>query len=194
MQKNNIILASSSRYRKQLLKKLPLNFTTANPDIDESRNHNETPKQLALRLALSKARALQCEYNQHLIIASDQVAMLDNQQLTKPGDFNKNIEQLKACSGHHVDFYTSICILDSASGQYYCDIDKTTVWFKKLSTAQITRYVDLDQAFDCAGGFKVESLGIALFDRIESQDPNALIGLPLIRLINLFHKFGVQVI
>ena len=194
MLKNHIVLASSSCYRKQLLEKLPLRFTTASPAIDESRNYNEPPKQLALRLALSKARALQIKYNQHLIIASDQVAMLDNQQLTKPGNLNKNIEQLKACSGRHIDFYTSICLLDSNSGKHYCDIDQTTVWFKKLSMTQITRYVHLEQAFDCAGGFKAEGLGITLFERIESQDPNALIGLPMIKLINLLQKFGVEVL
>ena len=194
MQKQRIVLASSSQYRKHLLDKLPINYISVSPEINESADDNESPSQLALRLALTKARALQAEYNQHLIIGSDQVAMLDNQQLTKPGNRNRTIEQLTSCSGHFVDFYTSVCLLDSASGEYYCDLDKTTVWFKTLSAMQIKRYVDLDQPYDCAGGFKVEGLGIALFDRIEGEDPNALIGLPMIKLINLLERFGIMVL
>ncbi len=194
MQTYKLVLASSSQYRQQLLKKLPISFITANPEIDESSEHNESPQHLAQRLAVTKAKAVQAQFKQHLIIASDQVAILDGVQLTKPGDRKHTIKQLEACSSRSVDFYTSICLLDSASGKYYCDLDKTTVYFKKLSKKQIVRYVDLDRPYDCAGGFKVEGLGIVLFERIQGEDPNALIGLPMIKLINLFEQFGVTVL
>lgn len=194
MQNYKFVLASSSIYRKQLLEKLPISFITVSPEVDELAKNSELPEQLAHRLAVAKARAVQTQFTQHLIIASDQVAILNGQQLTKPGDRNRTIKQLELCSGHRVAFYTSICLLNSTNGEYYCDIDKTTVHFKNLSKEQIIRYVDLDQPYDCAGGFKVEGLGIALFKGIEGQDPNALIGLPLIKLINLFEKFGVTLL
>jgi MAF protein len=194
MQTYKVVLASSSEYRKQLLEKLPISFIIASPEIDEIAKYNESLQQLARRLAIAKAQAVQDQFKQHLIIASDQVAILDGRQLTKPGGRKQTIEQLEACSSRSVDFYTSICLLDSASGKYYCDLDKTTVYFKELSKKQIIRYVDLDRPYDCAGGFKVEGLGIALFERIQGEDPNALIGLPTIKLINLFEQFGVTVL
>jgi len=187
MKNRPLVLASSSPYRKALLDKLQLKFICANPDINETAINNEKPKELALRLAKEKAKALAESYPNHLIIASDQVALLGNVQLHKPHNHANTIKQLQQSSGKSVTFYTSICILNS-------DIDLCTVYFKSLNEQQIIRYVNSEQPYDCAGGFKSEGLGIALFDRIEGDDPNALIGLPLIKLIALLQKYNIAVI
>lgn len=189
-----LILASSSLYRKNLLQKLKLKFITASPDIDEHPLLNEQPDKLAIRLATEKALALKDDYPNHLIIGSDQVASFDNHILGKPGNHQSTIKQLELQSGCAVNFYTSICVLDSLSGQYYTDIDLCTTYFKKLTAKQILNYVTLDTPYDCAGGFKAEGLGISLFDKIEGEDPNSLIGLPLIKLIKILELFGIQVI
>jgi MAF protein len=189
-----LILASSSVYRRRLLQKLHIEFTFEAPNIDEHPVDNEHPEVLALRLAKEKARALQSKYPHHLIISSDQVANFGNQILGKPGNYQNTVQQLKLQSGQSVKFYTSICVLDSASNQFYTDIDCCTVHFKKLTDQQIINYVTIDQPYNCAGGFKSEGLGIALFNKIEGDDPNALIGLPLIKLIKLLEKLDVQVI
>lgn len=189
-----LVLASSSPYRKDLLAKLGLLFEAVSPSIDESPQPHETPEDLALRLAKEKAQALAKKFSTHLIIGSDQVAMLSGRQLTKPGDRDRAISQLRAASGRAVTFYTSICVLDSASEDAKLDLDRTIVHFRTLADSQIEHYVDRDRPFDCAGGFKSESLGIALFEKIETEDPNALIGLPLIRLIRLLEAFGVTLI
>ncbi|NOR72031.1 MAG: septum formation inhibitor Maf [Methylomarinum sp.] len=189
-----LILASSSLYRKSLLQKLNLEFITASPDIDEHPKPNEQPDKLALRLAIEKALALQSDYPSHLIIGSDQVASFDNHILGKPGNHQNTIKQLKLQSGRSVNFYTSVCVLDASSGRYYTDIDLCTTYFKKLSDQQILNYVNLDTPYNCAGGFKAEGLGISLFDKIEGEDPNSLIGLPLIKLIKILERFDIQVI
>lgn len=189
-----LILASSSPYRKAVLEKLGLPFAAKSPDIDESPLPDEPPARSAARLAELKCRALQEKYPNHLIIGSDQVAMLDAKQLIKPGNRANAIKQLREASGRLVVFYTGICLLDAVSGRGETEVDRCTVRFRKLSDTQIENYVDRDQPFDCAGSFKSESLGIALFERIEGDDPNALIGLPLIRLIGLLKKYGVNVI
>ena len=189
-----LVLASSSTYRKALLEKLHLNFICADPDIDETAKTNENPSQLALRLAEEKSRALASTYPNHLIIASDQVAMLNQTQLTKPGNKLDSIKQLQLSSGNKVKFYTSICILNSATNEIKSDLDICTVYFKNLNDQQIKNYVALEKPYDCAGSFKSEGLGIALFERIESNDPNALIGLPLIKLIGLLEEFNIMVL
>ncbi|OQK15697.1 septum formation inhibitor Maf [Methyloprofundus sedimenti] len=194
MQTNNLVLASSSKYRKTLLEKLRLNFICADPGIDESSKKNENPKQLALRLAKEKAHALVPDYPGHLIIASDQVAILDQVQLQKPGNRQNAIKQLQLSSGSKVIFYTSVCILNSATNEIKYDLDSCTVYFKKLNDQQIKNYVDLEKPYGCAGSFKSEGLGIALFERIEGDDPNALIGLPLIKLIGLLDAFNIDVL
>jgi len=194
MKNRPLVLASSSPYRKALLDKLQLKFICANPDIDETAINNEKPKELALRLAKEKAKALAESYPNHLIIASDQVALLGNVQLHKPHNHANTIKQLQQSSGKSVTFYTSICILNSATQEINSDIDLCTVYFKSLNEQQIIRYVNSEQPYDCAGGFKSEGLGIALFDRIEGDDPNALIGLPLIKLIALLQKYNIAVI
>jgi len=194
MKTNNLVLASSSAYRKALLKKLHLSFACASPDIDESKKKGESPGQMALRLADKKANALTASYPQHLIIASDQVAMLGEVQLKKPGTHGNATEQLLRCSGKSVKFYTSVCVLNSASGELKSALDTCTVNFKKLSKQQILNYIELEQPLDCAGSFKSEGLGIALFERIEGDDPNALIGLPLIQLISLLEAFNISIL
>ncbi|RLA25676.1 MAG: septum formation inhibitor Maf [Gammaproteobacteria bacterium] len=194
MKTNNLVLASSSSYRKVLLQKLHLQFVCAAPDIDESEKTGEPPTQMALRLAKEKAYALSSSYPKHIIIASDQLAMLEQTQLKKPGNKNNAIKQLQLCSGKTVKFYTSVCILDSATSELKSAIDTCTVHFKKLTEQQIIHYIELEQPYDCAGSFKSEGLGIALFERIEGDDPNALIGLPLIKLISLLDAFNISVL
>jgi len=189
-----IILASSSKYRSQLLQKLGLKFTSIAPNIDESILKNELPEQLALRLAKQKAQAIQTKAPNHLIIASDQVASCGNKILGKPEGFEETVKQLKLQSGQTVHFLTAICILDSENNKTLTDIDICTVYFRQLTEQQIFNYVEIEQPYDCAGGFKSEGLGIALFERIEGDDPNSLIGLPLIKLITLLHNFDVDIL
>lgn len=189
-----IVLASGSRYRAELLEKLHLPFVANSSDIDETPLEGETPHELAMRLSQAKAQAIAHIFPNHLLIGSDQVAACDNHFLHKPGSRDQAIRQLKMQSGQSIQFYTGISVLNSATGHCLNDIDICSVHFKPLSDRQIERYVDLERPFDCAGSFKSEGLGIALFSRIEGDDPNALIGLPLIKLIALLAEFGVAII
>lgn len=189
-----IVLASGSHYRAELLGKLHLYFISCSSNIDESAHDGESAAQLAMRLSEAKANALRADYPRHLIIGSDQVAVCGSQFLNKPGNREQAIRQLQAQSGQIVQFYTGISVLDSASGRCLSDIDICSVHFKTLNDRQIEHYVDLEQPFDCAGSFKSEGLGIALFSGIEGNDPNALIGLPLIKLIALLERFGVNIL
>lgn len=191
---NNIILASSSVYRQTIFSKLQLSFHAESPEIDETLKPGEKSVKAAVRLATSKALSLADKYPEHIIIGSDQIAILDNRQLSKPGSRKATIAQLHASSGRSVEFFTGICVLNSRTRLFYTDIDKCTVYFKKLTNDQIERYVDIEKPFDCSGGFKSEGLGIALFERIEGDDPNSLIGLPLIKLIGLLNHCGIKVI
>lgn len=189
-----LLLASSSPFRQELLAKLGLPFSAASPDLDESPKPDETPEQLCQRLALEKAQALAPQYPGHLIIGSDQVALLEGIKLGKPGTQANAIKQLRAASGKAVSFYTSVCLLEPESGQFLLDMDLTVAHFRTLSDGQIEQYVKNDSPTQCAGGFKSESLGIALLEKLETEDPNALVGLPLIRLIRMLEKFGVAVL
>ncbi|TAN52770.1 MAG: septum formation inhibitor Maf [Methylococcaceae bacterium] len=190
----SLVLASGSTYRRQLLSKLGLAFECAAPDVDESRRPGEAAMALAGRLAESKARALAEVFPAHLIIGSDQVACVDGRLLGKPGGRAGAIQQLQLVQGKPVRFYTGLYVFNSREQRGLAEMDVTTVHFRPLSTQQIEAYVDREQPYDCAGGFKSESLGIALFDRIEGEDPNALVGLPLIRLVRLLEPFGVEVL
>ncbi|NJD05233.1 MAG: septum formation inhibitor Maf [Methylococcaceae bacterium] len=189
-----LVLATGSRYRRQLLGKLELPFDSASPDIDESHRPGESPMALARRLASEKAMALANQFPDHLIIGSDQVAELNGRALGKPGTHSRATAQLRAASGNTMVFFTAVCVLDSRSTLSRSDVDRTVVYFRPLTDQQIERYVDREQPLDCAGSFKSEGLGIALFEKIDGEDPNALIGLPLIRLIRILEAFGCRVL
>lgn len=188
-----LVLASSSIYRRQLLERLQLPFTCACPNIDERPLADEAPQMLVQRLALAKARALSNQFLQHLIIGSDQVAVLDGKIIGKPNTEAKAIAQLQAASGRSLVFYTGLCLLDSASGNYQLDAISFTVNFRKLSDEQIKRYIAQEVPLDCAGSFKAEGLGISLFRSTDGEDATSLIGLPLIRLCDMLNQAGVQV-
>lgn len=190
----SIVLASSSVYRRALLTKLGLPFEWGNPAIDETAQPGESAPALVERLARAKATALAARYPAHLIIGSDQVACLDGNILGKPGDRVRAQAQLRAASGRRVEFLTGLCLLDSASGTTTSLVEPFAVVFRQLQEAEIERYLEREQPYDCAGSFKSEGLGIALFERLEGDDPNALVGLPLIRLVTLLAGAGVAVI
>ena len=183
-----LILASTSRYRRELLARLRLDFEIARPDVDESALRGENPTALAQRLALAKAQAIAAQSPGAWVIGSDQVADLGGVALGKSGGRAAAIAQLQAMSGHPVAFHTAICVL--RDDLRFTATDTTTVRFRALALTEVERYVDAEQPFDCAGSFKSEGLGIALFDAIESQDPTALIGLPLIATARLLRQAG----
>jgi MAF protein len=188
-----LVLASSSPYRRELLTRLHLPFTWSAPQIDEKRHPNEDADTLVRRLSLEKAQALLATHPQHLIIGSDQVAVLGTQILGKPHTLERACEQLMAASGNSVTFLTGLTLLNSATGQQQTDCVPFTVHFRTLSEAQIMRYLTAEQPFDCAGSFKAEGLGISLFRNTEGSDSNSLIGLPLIRLVDMLQASGVEI-
>lgn len=189
----NLLLASSSRYRRELLDRLRVPFECASPDIDESRLPGETPYALVSRLARLKAEALAPDYGGHLIIGSDQMAVLGDRVLGKPGSFDKAREQLLAASGRSVCFLTGLALLDSASGRCQVDVVAFTVHMRQLSVAQVERYLLAEQPYDCAGSFKAEGLGVSLFQRTEGEDATSLVGLPLIRLVDMLTREGLHI-
>ena len=186
-----LLLASSSPFRRQLLDKLGLDFIHQSPDIDESRLAGESPVALVMRLARGKAAALADSHPDTLIIGSDQVAVIGDQVLGKPGTREKAIEQLSAASGQRVTFLTGLCLLNTATGRTQVACDPFHVQFRTLRPAQIERYVDAEQPLNCAGSFKSEGLGIVLFKALEGRDPNTLVGLPLILLTEFLAAEGV---
>jgi MAF protein len=187
-----ILLASSSRYRRELLARLGLAIEWANPNIDESPLLKENADALVMRLSLAKAKALASEYPKHLIIGSDQVAVAADQIMGKPHTYERAFAQLRAASGSQVVFKTGLCLLDSASGQSQVCVEEFTVYFRELSNEQIHHYLTYEQPYDCAGSFKCEGLGIVLFSKLRGDDPNTLIGLPLIRLVDMLKNAGVD--
>lgn len=190
----SIVLASSSPYRRKLLEQIDLPFEWASPDVDETGLPGEMPLALVKRLAQLKAEALATRYPAHWIIGSDQAASLDGQILGKPGNLDNARRQLRTCSGRRVEFLTGLCLLNSENRKYETIVEPFAAVFRNLSDEQIERYLEREQPFDCAGSFKVEGLGIALFERLEGNDPNALIGLPLIQLVTLLQRAGIDVI
>ena len=188
----NLVLASSSPYRRALLKRLGIPFEHAAPEVDETPRTGETAEQLTLRLALDKARALAGRYADHLIIGSDQVLLLDGQAVSKPGTHAAATDQLRRCSGRTVQFTTSLCLLNSATDNYQLTSEPFMVSFRELDDDSIERYLQREQPYDCAGSFKMEGLGISLFRALRGDDPNSLIGLPLIRLCEMLRQEGVQ--
>lgn len=189
-----LILGSSSPFRQSLLQRLGLDFSTAVPDIDESSREGESPQDLVTRLAEEKARAVAQEHPRSLIIGCDQVACIDGEILGKPGNRQAAIQQLSRASGNWVHFFTGLCLLNSESTRVQVVCEPFQVQFRRLSRAQIESYLDREQPFNCAGSFRSEGLGIALFERMRGDDPNALIGLPMIRLITLLGNEEVTVI
>lgn len=187
-----LVLASTSRYRRELLARLQLPFESAAPDVDETALRGETPPQTALRLAQLKARAVAQKFPAALIIGSDQVATLDGAQIGKPGGHARALAQLKSMQGRAVIFHTALCLLNSASGRMQVREIPVTVHFRQLSDAQIEAYLRKEQPYDCAGSAKSEGLGIALVERYEGDDPNALIGLPLIALTDMLRGEGLD--
>ena len=185
-----LLLASSSPYRRELLERLRLPFDWASPDIDESQLPNEAPDALVSRLARQKAEALAPTHRQHLIIGSDQVAVCGDQVLGKPYTFAKACAQLLQASGRSVNFLTGLALLDAASNRCQVDVVAFTVHMRELSEAQIERYLLAEQPYDCAGSFKAEGLGVSLFKRTEGVDATSLIGLPLIRLVDMLLHEG----
>ncbi|UAL42242.1 Maf-like protein [Shewanella inventionis] len=196
--KYNLILASTSPFRQQLMQKLMCPFDCVSPDIDESAQINETATALVQRLAEQKAKAgAQLAVNidtPQLIIGSDQVAVINGQIIGKPHTVDNAIAQLTAASGQSITFYTGLAVYNSTTEQMLSCVEPFIVHFKPLSQAQIQYYIDTEQPLNCAGSFKSEGLGIALFSRLEGNDPNTLIGLPLIKLIELLQMHGMDVL
>lgn len=190
-----LVLASTSPYRRALLARLNLDFVTANPETDETPQPNESPRDLALRLAEAKARAAARQFAQPaLIIGSDQVAALGNERFGKPGTPERAIAQLKRMRGETVYFYTAVAVFDTVTQQSRVTEVPTAVTFRAdLSDDAIERYVRTEQPLDCAGAAKIEALGIALVEKVVSDDPTALIGLPLIATVRLLRHFGWQI-
>ncbi len=186
-----LILASSSKYRRALLARLGLPFEVAVPDIDESASPEETPDQLVTRLAEAKARAILDAAPDAIVIGSDQVAVSDGAMLGKPGQRQRAIAQLQDLSGRRVQFLTSVCVI-GPEVEPLVEVEVSTVCFRRLTLGEITTYVDRERPFDCAGSFKSEGLGIALFESLEGEDPNALIGLPLLRLCRMLRAVGLD--
>lgn len=185
----NLILASSSQYRRKLLSRLQLPFESHSPDIDESPKSGESPEDMVKRLSEEKARALARQYNNHFIIGSDQVAVLGANVLTKPGGFDAAFEQLNSQSGKRVLFLTGLALLNTNTNIIQVDMITTEVAFRQLTNQEITDYLNQDEPYDCAGSFKSEGLGITLFEGIYGTDPTALVGLPLIRLGEMLRDF-----
>ncbi|MBE7374860.1 Maf family protein [Pseudomonas lopnurensis] len=188
-----LLLASSSPYRQELLSRLHLPFDSCAPRIDETPRPGEDAERLVRRLAESKARALAERYPDHLIIGSDQAAVLGDSILGKPHTFERAKQQLQAASGTRVRFLTGLALLDSGSGRIQVGCVPFTVHFRELDDNRIERYLTIEQPYDCAGSFKAEGLGISLFRATEGEDVTSLVGLPLIRLVDMLLNEGIEI-
>lgn len=187
-----LILASTSRYRRELLQRLQLPFAVEAPGVDESPLPGEAPAALAARLALAKAMAVATRTPDAVVIGSDQVADLDGQPIGKPGDHDRAVQQLRQMSGRSVLFQTALAVVRARSGFQRVELASVRVSFRQLSNNEIETYLRLEQPYDCAGSAKSESLGIALLAAIDSDDPTALVGLPLIRTCELLRQAGLD--
>lgn len=194
MPPQQIVLASTSPFRRELLARLGLTFEVANPAVDETTLHGEAPDCTALRLSEAKARAVAATYPDALIIGSDQVAFLGQQVFGKPGNYENAVTQLEAMSGQTVNFFTGLCLFNARTNYIQIAGIPTRVSFRKLATDEIKRYLNKEEPYNCAGSAKSEGLGIALIAKMEGEDPNALIGLPLIQLCTFFRNEGINVI
>jgi septum formation protein len=189
-----LILGSTSRYRKELLSRLQSPFETAAPDVDETPHSNELPKDLALRLALAKARAVAQKNPDAVVIGSDQVADLEGTPLGKPGNHTNAVLQLQRMRGKTVIFQTALSVVCMATGYERTDLASVKVKFRNLTDAEIESYLRAEEPYDCAGSAKSEGLGIALLDSIDNDDPTALVGLPLIRTCQMLREAGVKLL
>jgi len=189
-----LILGSTSRYRHELLSRLGLRFEAVAPRVDETPHPGERPADLARRLALEKARDVAQRHPQAVVIGSDQVADLNGTPLGKPGTHERAVEQLRRMRGQTVVFQTALAVVCEATGFEQCDIAAVSVVFRDLSDGEIERYLRAEQPYDCAGSAKSEGLGIALLERIDNDDPTALVGLPLIRTCRLIRAAGVAIL
>lgn len=193
MASRTIVLGSTSPFRKVLLEKLNIPFECAKPNIDETPKVNETPIELVERLAIEKAKAI-TNFSDALIIGSDQVALCNGDILGKPHNFDNAVKQLTLFSGKSVTFYTGLCVWDNANNKVISLVEPFTVHFNELTQDEIINYVKAEEPYNCAGSFKSEGLGICLFKKLEGDDPNTLIGLPLIKLVALFKQHGFDVL
>jgi len=189
-----LILASTSPFRKALLERLQVDFLCDSPDIDESQLEGESVQDMVVRLAKFKAEAVAGKYPDALIIGSDQSAVLDGEILTKSGNFENAVKQLQKASGKRIVFQTGLCLLNTQTGNTQTTCVPYTVVFKSLTQDMIEHYLKKEEPYNCAGSFKSEGLGIALFEKFEGEDPNALIGLPLIKLIEMLENEGFSVL
>ncbi|WP_455386141.1 Maf family protein [Acidihalobacter prosperus] len=188
-----LVLASSSRYRRELLARLHLPFASDSPDIDETPLDGEDPLAMVRRLSCAKAEALRSAHPDALIIGSDQCAVLDGRIIGKPGDHATAVAQLRASSGRSMMVHTGLCLLDTASGETQVDVVSYDILFRELDDAEIEAYLRLEQPYDCAGSVKSEGLGVSLLEHMRGDDPSALVGLPLIRLGAMLREAGLAV-
>lgn len=191
---NDVVLASSSPYRRDLLARILSRFECVSPELDETPLEGEAPAALSLRLAREKAAAVACRHTGATVIGSDQVAVLEGSACGKPGSRDAAVAQLLAARGLPMRFLTSVCVLHGPRGEERVHTDVTEVRFRHFERALAERYVDRDRSWDCAGGFKAEAAGPVLFERIESQDPTGLVGLPLIWLARTLEGLGVPLL
>ncbi len=194
MTKQTLILASSSEFRRELLLKLQIPFNCISPKVDETPLINEKPHETALRLAQVKAKKIGAEFSQALIIGCDQVATLNGEQLGKPLNHSNATKQLRLMRGREVTFHSALCLYNAATGNMQAEVVPYLVQFRQLTDEQIENYLIKEQPYHCAGSAKSEGLGITLIERMVGEDPNALIGLPLIKLVTMLQNEGVNVI
>ncbi len=190
--RRTLVLGSTSRYRRELLARLGLPFEVSAPDVDETPSSGELPVATALRLSEAKARAVAARYEDALVIGSDQVADCDGRAVSKPGDRATAQRELRALSGRTIVFHTGVALVDAKTGRCQREMVDVVSVFRTLTDAEIDAYLDREAPYDCAGGVKSEALGIALFERITSDDPTALVGLPLIALCRMLRAEGVS--
>ena len=188
-----LVLASTSPFRQQVLRKLNIEFDIHAPEINEEKLDNESPQELVTRLSEEKAKAVSPHFPNSLIVGSDQVAVLNNLILGKPHTHENARQQLSDASGHRVSFYTGLCLFNNETGNTQTACVPFQVHFRKLNEEQIDRYLKIEQPYNCAGSFKSEGLGISLFEKLEGDDPNTLIGLPLIQLIRFLDNEGITI-
>jgi septum formation protein len=183
-----LILASTSPFRKTILEKLGVAFEIMSPEVDETVLEKETPQQLVERLSIAKAKAVADKVKDALVIGSDQVSVINNEIIGKPHTYENAVKQLKNASGKTVTFYTGLCLYNSSTQQYQSEVVPFDVVFRDLNDQLIENYLKKEEPYNCAGSFKSEALGIILFEKLEGEDPNTLMGLPLIRLVNMLEN------